>query len=527
MDESDDNRESPWDFTAARQFMHAFNSYPPEDAFQDDSIPEFKLYNPKLQAPKALGDFDRLFTFFGQPPLTIAPRRRSNDSSSAKNEDTSTPPSSAPDDDSEDFEHFVHKAKEVRWTDQEGTAELAEFRRRSTRGSTTEDLDASVIAQLLEATDPSGLESDDEDESTLKSRHSSQARAQKTRFGVNVLSVSKERDKGKHQEQVQTFSPSASSFLPASITPPKPFGALPPPPRITPNNFVDPLIIKPYHTLTVNEQKVKLVKRLARRFLQEAKLLKTPEAIINNGGNIHPKGVHVFVDLSNIVIGFYERIKINRVHAGRLHPNAYTKQPPFSFHSLTLILERGRAVGRRVMVGSTSNLIYDPNGHKLPDHILEAERLGYEPNILERVAKPLRAAPPRRRGGSGSGYATSGHSSASESQFAGRFKMKEQAVDELLQMKMLESLLDFEPSTIVLASGDAAEAEYSGGFLKSVERALERGWKVEVMAWSKGLSYEYRSRDLLKKWEGKLSIIELDEFCEEMLAIYAQKWVIV
>lgn len=103
--------------------------------------------------------------------------------------------------------------------------------------------------------------------------------------------------------------------------------------------------------------------------------------------------------------------------------------------------------------------------------------------------------------------------------------MQEQAVDELLQMKMLESLVDFEPSTLILASGDAAEAEYSGGFLKTVERALTRGWKVEVMAWCKGLSYEYQSTGLAMKWKGRLSIIELDDFCEEMLAIYTQKYV--
>lgn len=205
---------------------------------------------------------------------------------------------------------------------------------------------------------------------------------------------------------------------------------------------------------------------------------------------------------------------------------AQVKQPPFSFHSLTLILERGRQVGRRVLVGSTSNALYDPYGpeRKLPDHIVEAEKLGYEPNILERVAKPHRTTPQKRRGGTGSGYATSGYSSASETQMLGRLKMQEQAVDELLQMKMLETLVDFEPSTIVLASGDAAEAEYSGGFLKTVERALKQGWKVEVVAWQQGLSHEYRSTGLLAKYKDALSIVELDEFCEEMLAIYTQKW---
>lgn len=209
-----------------------------------------------------------------------------------------------------------------------------------------------------------------------------------------------------------------------------------------------------------------------------------------------------------------------------MQQGARVKQPPFSFHSLALILERGRKVGRRVLVGSTSNALYDPYGpdRKLPDHVVEAEKLGYEPNILERVAKPHRCTPRKKTGGTGSGYATSGYSSASETQMAGRLKMQEQAVDELLQMKMLETLVDFEPSTIVLASGDAAEAEYSGGFLKTVQRALEKGWKVEVVAWAQGFSHEYRNHGLLAKYKNQLTIIELDEFCEEMLAIYTQKW---
>jgi hypothetical protein len=84
-----------------------------------------------------------------------------------------------------------------------------------------------------------------------------------------------------------------------------------------------------------------------------------------------------------------------------------------------------------------------------------------------------------------------------------------------------------EPSTVVLASGDAAEAEFSGGFLKCVERALLKGWKVEVIAWRDGLSQEYKSQRLLNKWEGRFTVIELDDFCEEMLASYISKPIMV
>lgn len=81
-----------------------------------------------------------------------------------------------------------------------------------------------------------------------------------------------------------------------------------------------------------------------------------------------------------------------------------------------------------------------------------------------------------------------------------------------------------QPSTIVLASGDAAEAEFSGGFLKCVERALLKGWKVEVLAWRSGISNEYYAADFMKRWVGKFAVIELDDFCEEMLAVYPTKY---
>lgn len=143
-------------------------------------------------------------------------------------------------------------------------------------------------------------------------------------------------------------------------------------------------------------------------------------------------------------------------------------------------------------------------------------------NILERVSKPKMPMSMRKR--SGNGYATSGQESDSAG-FSQRPVMAEQAVDELLQMKILETLVDVAtPTTIVLASGDAAEAEYSGGFLKNVERALLKGWKVEVVAWHSGFSRDYRNKAWLSKWEGNIKIIELDEFCEELLAIYVDPY---
>lgn len=78
----------------------------------------------------------------------------------------------------------------------------------------------------------------------------------------------------------------------------------------------------------------------------------------------------------------------------------------------------------------------------------EAKQCDYELNILEPVIKPKVTPSKKARHGLGNGYATtSGHSSGSETFSVGDLARAEQAVDELLQMKMLESLLDSEPGT--------------------------------------------------------------------------------
>lgn len=93
----------------------------------------------------------------------------------------------------------------------------------------------------------------------------------------------------------------------------------------------------------------------------------------------------------------------------------------------------------------------------------------------------------------------------------------EQAVDEILHLKILESILDFPPSTIVLASGDAAAGEYSPGFFRVVERALERGWNIELASFKKSLSFQYNSKEFKKKWRGSFRFIPLDQFAELLL----------
>lgn len=138
--------------------------------------------------------------------------------------------------------------------------------------------------------------------------------------------------------------------------------------------------------------------------------------------------------------------------------------------------------------------------------VLEARSLGYEASILERVFKER----PNRLGQ----YSTS---SGSESTTERRLRMVEQAVDEVIHLKILESLLDYPPSTVVLASGDGAAGEYSLGFTRVIERCLERGWKVELMSFKKNLSGFYRDRDFRRRWGDQFRFVPLDEFVEELL----------
>ncbi|KAF3490556.1 uncharacterized protein GIQ15_00073 [Arthroderma uncinatum] len=226
-------------------------------------------------------------------------------------------------------------------------------------------------------------------------------------------------------------------------------------------------------------------------------------------------GIHVFVDMSNIMIGFHDCIKKSR----DIPVTTRVRRLPLSFQNFSLVLERARPVSKRVLVGSDRFPAID-----------EAEELGYEANILERVHK-ARPSSPRKKtklfsgggrgnnGGSGVGNALHDQSSSSETnarQPAERWV--EQAVDEILHLKILESIVDTDtPSTIVLATGDAAQAEYSDGFLKMVERALGKGWSVELVSFSSITSRAYTRKSFRDKWGSRFRIFELDVYAEYLL----------
>lgn len=203
------------------------------------------------------------------------------------------------------------------------------------------------------------------------------------------------------------------------------------------------------------------------------------------------------------MVGFHDSVKTSR----NIPLSARIRRVHMSFANLALIMERGRQTAKRVLVGSD----------RLPS-VDEAERLGYEASILERVHK-VKAITPRRniKSRKNPGSSSQGGSSGPETVAASGERWVEQGVDEILHLKILESILDTEhPATIVLATGDAAVAEFSGGFMKMVERGLQRGWNVELVSFSQGTSYAYRKKEFRIRWGDQFKLVELDRYLEEL-----------
>ncbi|KAL8735522.1 MAG: hypothetical protein Q9166_000690 [cf. Caloplaca sp. 2 TL-2023] len=262
-------------------------------------------------------------------------------------------------------------------------------------------------------------------------------------------------------------------------------------------------------------KKERLIRKVKERFTDDRQFITNatmvPFTVADNAGT--REGIHVFVDASNIMIGFHDSLKLLR----GLTLQSRIRRQPLSFHNLSLILERGRPVSKRVLVGSDKFAA-----------IQEAKLIGYETNILDRVHKAKELTPRQKKyfahhqNASSGANGTSGGSGSETTAAAVYAKEKwvEQAVDEILHLKILESVVDAkQPSTIVLATGDAAEAEYSQGFLRMVERALEKGWKVELVSFRKNTSGMYKRKEFRTRWKSKFIIVELDDFVEELLGV--------
>lgn len=275
----------PWDFTPIYDLLDAFRPpLSPDNQFSQSSpvaptpILDPTLFNPKSSEPSSLGDFTRLYEFLGRPIQDVRPRQESNGSSSSSRPDYSTPPSSITDD-AVHVDDPVDTVKEVRWADEVDGAELTE-------------------------------QFESEAEPSHRRLHHTRCR-RRNRSSLSSL-VDGSRPSSIEEE--------------AFFVRPKSERSLWVPPS-APKIHVDPMIIQPIEALTAEEKKERLIRKLKKGFGLKLESL----------GNKDQDGIHVFVDCSNIIIGFYNTLKIRRGYNIR----AYTKQAPISWPSLALILERG------------------------------------------------------------------------------------------------------------------------------------------------------------------------------------------
>jgi hypothetical protein len=257
--------------------------------------------------------------------------------------------------------------------------------------------------------------------------------------------------------------------------------------------------------------------QLLRDFPEDMPSMLAPMQLCNNE-NSSNEGIHVFVDSSNIMIGFKDALRYNRVQGYEM-----------SFDSLVLFMERRRPVAKRVYAGSHRESAPLPHITKLVE---TSRAIGYENIVNEQVLVSREDSDKKKffRSVKKMGWikaaqlhsGNDGSSSDPEMDAAPATpsppKWVEQGVDEILHLKMCQSIIDVEvPQTIVLATGDGAEAEHSDGFLAHVERALKKGWKVELVCWKQQTNGGYKNRKFREKWGEQFKIFYLDGYIESLI----------
>jgi len=290
-----------------------------------------------------------------------------------------------------------------------------------------------------------------------------------------------------------------------------------------------------------------LAHKLRLFFPNDAAALNTilsPESSSTNAGFVDTRGpvprsqdtlIHVFIDHSNILIGFLSYLRRHVQHVNR------TKSKYISHAALALVLERGRPITRRVLVASSP--LYQP--------VNTAQQLGYEVRVYARVpddgdgadrqhhrdnsghshTRGRKGAPMHSRGHSyrnsmgGGGTSTESETgSGNAGGNAARVRYREQGVDELLQLKLHQAIADLDEvppdATIVLATGDGNVGQFNEeGFLGCVRTALKKGWRVELYAWEGGLSKAWMREFGEGPYKSRFEIHRLDRFAADLLEV--------
>lgn len=90
-------------------------------------------------------------------------------------------------------------------------------------------------------------------------------------------------------------------------------------------------------------------------------------------------------------------------------------------------------------------------------------------------------------------------------------RLAEQAVDEVMHAKIAGVLLDYDPpQTLVLVTGDGNTSDFGTSFYQQVQRAIKRGWSVDVISWGGQLSKKLRL--LAAKHSEQITVIELEKY---------------
>lgn len=243
--------------------------------------------------------------------------------------------------------------------------------------------------------------------------------------------------------------------------------------------------------------------------------------------------LHVFIDHSNFKVGarqWLDLFKTQRSTTGRRwinyksflelliagHPGARSLVQPeeglMSKHGtpskMHLFDPANRPqLAKGFLVGS-----YPLDNHELPRI---AQRLGFEVRMLQKVQKPVPATASAlaiaelNTATADNVYENDPHfapmpllSSSTFPSYARAamanvpvFVTVEQGVDEILALKICDSVLDYanRPGLLVLVSGDGAPSEFNpNGFLKYIQHALMLGWAVELWTWKHSISSKYK-----------------------------------
>ncbi|GAA6064049.1 hypothetical protein JCM10212_005857 [Sporobolomyces blumeae] len=192
-----------------------------------------------------------------------------------------------------------------------------------------------------------------------------------------------------------------------------------------------------------------------------------------------PPRIDVFIDHSNVFYSFLNWVRarpeakiVNKVYrepgsaASQQPPNSLAQQKPRTVKVMTIggkkvkldysvlfgLLERGRKVDRRIVVASSP----------MWQGLEPAVEWGYEVSLLQRVPRTL---PPDPKAASASSSVASkkrdknGNLVTKPPQDKNVKHYKEQAVDELVHLKILESILDYTPSPLPLVTESTSEEE--------------------------------------------------------------------